>query len=131
MVVENNIAISSKPTITAGSTVNNGNFIKTAPMPPDSVEISSKKGGQKTDWKRIAKNLAIITGIAFFGMLIGVGIQRKNMLPKPEKLTKEYEEVLKRSLTDAEKARIDEKCKNAKKNDTFFSDFWDALIMCI
>ncbi len=131
MVVENNVSISSKQFV-AGKSATNNNAVKTPPMPQDSVEISSKKEeNKKTDWKKVAKAGLAFLGIIASGALIGAAIQRKCLLPKPEKMKKEYEEIIKRPLTEAEKTRIDDKCRKAKSHDTFVMDIIDALIFWV
>lgn len=130
MVVENNVAILSNPSFAGRSPANKPDIVKTAPLPQDSVEISSKTPEKKKkDWKKVAKIALICLGIATTCGMIGAAIQRRCSLPKPDKMKREYEEVLKRSLTDAEKARIDEKCRKAKSNDNLFMDIIDALIL--
>lgn len=129
MVVENNIAISANPIFAGRSPANHTNALKTAPLPQDSVEISSKKEVEKKpDWKKTAKVILGLLGIAATGALIGAAIQRRYSLPKPDRMKKECEEIIKRPLTDAEKTRIDDKCRKAKSNDNFFIDIIDTLI---
>ena len=130
MVVENNFAISANPIVAGRSPANNANALKTPHLSQDSVEISSKKGVEKkSDWKKTAKVVLGLLGLATAGAMIGAAIQRRYSLPKPDKMKNFCEEIIKRPLTDAEKTRIDEKCRKAKRNDNFFMDIIDTLIL--
>jgi len=122
MVVENNVAISSKQVVAGKPTANN-NAIKTAPMPQDSVEISSKKK------KEVSKGKTLL---AFAGALLlagGLGaLTHKFITTRPSHVKKQMADTLGRSLTNDEIAKIDKKCKKTYTGWDFFDDIITGLI---
>lgn len=122
MVVENNVAISSKQVV-AGKPVANNNAIKTAPMQQDSVEISTKKRKETSKAKVL---------LAFAGALLlagGLGaITHKFITTRPSYIKKQMSDTLGRSLTNDEIAKIDKKCKKTYTGWDFFDDIITGLI---
>lgn len=123
MVVENNVAISSKQ-IVAGKPVANNNAVKTTPWPQDSVEISSKKEKKEVS---IGKKLAFFAGALLLAGGIGA-ITHKFITTRPSHVKKQMADTLGRSLTNDEIAKIDKKCKNTYTGWDFFDDIITGLI---
>lgn len=123
MVVENNVVVSSK-NIVAGKPVANHNAIKTAPLPPDSVEISSKK--EKKEVSK-GKKLAVIAGALLLAGGLGA-LTHKFITTRPSHVKKQMADTLGRSLTKDEIAKIDKKCKTTYTGWDFLDDILTGLI---